>query len=86
MRAVLVLDGFDSKKHSGIISRFRETYIKTNAFNKELSLIIKDLFDIRNEADYEDFFLISKEETEKQLEDARKFCNEIESYLKTVWE
>lgn len=29
MRPVLVFDGYDSKKHSGIISEFRKTYIKS---------------------------------------------------------
>ena len=29
MRAVLAVDGFDSKKHSGVISAFRQKYIKT---------------------------------------------------------
>ena len=29
MKAVLALDGYDSKKHSGIISRFRQEYIKS---------------------------------------------------------
>lgn len=29
MRSVLVLDGYDSKKHSGIISEFQRIYIKT---------------------------------------------------------
>ena len=28
MRAVLILDEFDSKKHSGIIAKFREKYLK----------------------------------------------------------
>ncbi|MCR4892872.1 MAG: HEPN domain-containing protein [Lachnospiraceae bacterium] len=29
IRSILILDWFDSKKHSGVISRFREAYIKT---------------------------------------------------------
>ena len=29
MRAVLALDGFDSKKHSGVIAQFRKEYLKT---------------------------------------------------------
>ena len=29
MRAVLALDGFDSKKHSGVIAEFRRKYLKT---------------------------------------------------------
>jgi uncharacterized protein (UPF0332 family) len=32
MRAVQALDGFDSKKHSGVISAFRKDYIKTGIF------------------------------------------------------
>ena len=32
MRAVLAIDGFDSKKHSGVISAFRQKYMKTGIF------------------------------------------------------
>jgi uncharacterized protein (UPF0332 family) len=34
MRAVMALDGFDSKKHSGIISEFQCCYIKKESFGK----------------------------------------------------
>jgi uncharacterized protein (UPF0332 family) len=37
MRAVLALDGLDSKKHSGIIAHFNQNYIKTGVFSRELS-------------------------------------------------
>ena len=37
MRAVLALDGFDSKKHSGIISEFRRRYVKTGMFSTTFS-------------------------------------------------
>jgi len=84
MRAVLALNGLDYKKHSTVISKFRELYIKTSVFDEELSKIIKMLFTIRGEADYEDFFVISKEETKEQLENARKFYNAIETYLKSL--
>jgi len=33
MRAVLASECFDSKKHSGIISAFRQRYIKTGKFS-----------------------------------------------------
>ena len=39
MRAVLAFDGFDSKKHSGIIAEFRKSYIKKGIFHDELSII-----------------------------------------------
>lgn len=81
MRAVLALDGFDSKKHSGIIAEFRRTYIKTGVFPVELSDIIEELFNVRTESDYDDFFLLSKEEVTEQLKNAKIFINNIEKYL-----
>lgn len=81
MRAVLALDGFDSKKHSGIIAEFRRTYIKTGVFPVELSDIIEELFNVRTESDYDDFFLLSKEEVAEQLKNAEIFVNSIEKYL-----
>lgn len=63
MRAVMALDGEDRKKHSGVVAYFQEHYIKTNVFEKEYSYIIKNAFLVRQESDYEDFYIISKEET-----------------------
>jgi len=38
-------------------------------------------FDIRTKCDYQDFYLVSKEEAEKQLKNAAKFIQMIEKYL-----
>jgi uncharacterized protein (UPF0332 family) len=40
MRAVLALDRFDSKKHSGVIDSFRKGYIKTGIFPQKFSKVI----------------------------------------------
>lgn len=61
MRAVLAFDGFDSKKHSGIIAEFRKSYIKTRIFNEELSSIIGLASEIRNASDYDDMFIASRD-------------------------
>lgn len=81
MRAVLALDGFDSKKHSGIISQFRKEYIKTGLFPIELSGIIDALVEIRQGSDYDDFYIVSKEEIVEQLHNAEKFVKETEKFL-----
>lgn len=85
MRAVLALDGFDSKKHSGIIAEFRRLYLKTEIMPKELSEIIDSLVEVRQGSDYDDFYIISKEEVTAQLENARLFVLEVEKYLKEVY-
>ncbi len=82
MRAVLALDEIDSKKHSGIISEFQKNYIKTKIFDTEMSVIIKKLFQARANSDYDDFYVISIEDTEKQFHDAEKFVATIEKFLK----
>jgi uncharacterized protein (UPF0332 family) len=82
MRAILAIEGFDSKKHSGIISAFRQRYIKTGVFPSELSDVIQDAFDLRSDSDYEDFYIISKDNVLKQTENAKVFLSLLESYIK----
>ncbi len=86
MRAILALDGFDSKKHSGVIAYFRENYIKTKILDRVYSDLIGDAFKMRNNGDYVDFFIIHSEDAKEQLENARLFIDVVESYLKVVWE
>ncbi|MCM1364474.1 MAG: HEPN domain-containing protein [Faecalibacterium sp.] len=81
MRAVLVFDEFDSKKHSGIISEFRKRYIKTGIFSSDISKIIDIQFSVRTHSDYDDFYVISKSESLNQLFEAEKTVEEIEKYL-----
>ena len=81
MRAVLAFDEIDMKHHSGIISEFRRLYIKTEVFDTKLSQIISELFDIRTDSDYDDFFVISKSEAAKQVENASLFLDTICNYL-----
>lgn len=85
LRAVLILDEFDSKKHSGIIAKFRENYLKTELFNKEISDYISSLFRVRTASDYDDFFIVSKEESVEQLKKAENILFQIKEYLKTKY-
>ena len=83
MRAVLAFDGIDMKRHSGIISEFRRLYIKTGIPPDELSVIISEAFDVRTDCDYDDFYVISKEEVTAQAEKAERFLSVIQEYLKS---
>ena len=85
MRAVLALDDFDSKKHSGIISEFRKSYIKTGLLPKELSVIIDSLVEVRQGSDYDDFYIITEEEAAEQLLNAKHFVHIVSEYLSSVF-
>jgi uncharacterized protein (UPF0332 family) len=80
MKAVLALDEFDSKSHGAIIGKFREKYIKTGIFLTEYSKTIGSAFDIRNESDYEDFYVITQNDVSIQVEKAREFLEAVKEY------
>ena len=81
MRAVLALTGEDYKKHSGVISRFSEQYLKTKLLPPELSKIISMASIIRNRSDYEDFYICSIADTNKLVSDADLFLQSVSGYL-----
>ena len=80
-RAILALDNIDRKRHSAVISYFQQYYVKTNIFDRKFSKIIQDAFEIRQESDYEDFYVVSREDVIEQIEDAEKFYNEVKRYI-----
>ena len=78
----MALDGFDAKKHSGVITYFNQYYVKTGIFDIEASTIVQKAFKIRNKSDYDDFYVVSRDETEEQVYNAEHFVSMIEQYLK----
>ena len=81
VRAVLALDGVDFKKHAGVISYFQKEYIKTGIFDKMYSKYLSQAFQIRNNTDYADFFIVSQLEAKEQYDKALDFCHAAEIYL-----
>ena len=84
IRATLITIGFSSKTHSGNISEFRRKFIKTGIFPVEFSNIIGKAFEVRNDSDYDDFYIISKDEVTKQTQNARVFLAAIEKYINSI--
>lgn len=82
MRAANILKGFDSSKHSGVIAYFNREYLKSGILEKSLSVIIKNSAFLREKSDYDDFFIASRKDAEKQLEEANAFVMVIEQFLK----
>ena len=81
MRGVLALTGYDSKKHSGIISKFRELYIKTGVFSTAFSTAIGSAFEIRNNSDYQDFYVVLKADVVEQIDNAKRLIAVATQYI-----
>jgi uncharacterized protein (UPF0332 family) len=86
MRAILAMDGFDSKKHSGVIAHFRKEYIKTKIFDPTYSTLIEEAFNMRNNSDYVDFYKTTLDDAREQVENARLFLRAVEAYLQDIWD
>ena len=84
IRAVNILDGFDASKHSSVIAHFNQYYVHTGEFDRGIYKIIDGAYRIREKCDYSDFFLVSKEDSAKQLANAESFVKTVEEYIDRV--
>lgn len=84
LRAVNCLDGFDSSKHKGVIAHFNKEHVKNGDFPSDVSKIITSAMEIRQKSDYEDFYVVSKSDAVKQIENAEYIVELIAEYLKPV--
>ena len=82
IRAVLAIDNVDFSKHSGVIAYFQKEYIKTEIFEKKYAKYLQQAFQIRNSCDYDDFFIVSKQDAEDQYKRATEIITVIERYIK----
>ncbi len=80
-RALLATKQLDSSKHSGVIALFNQHFVKEQIVSKEASKLIEKAKLYREQADYADFFIVSKEEAESQIQSARKFIEEIKNAI-----
>ena len=82
VRAVMTFDGTDSKKHKTIMAHFNKEYVHKGIFPSEFGKRIGEIQKIREKSDYDDFYIASKEDAEKQLETAKLVIEKVKVYLK----
>lgn len=81
---LLASTGIARSKHSGVISAFRERFIKTGLIEAEFGDILGVGFDARQESDYELVPLVNRELALKRLHEAQRFVDRVENYLKST--
>ena len=86
MRAVIALDREDYKKHSAVIARFSEKYLKTDVLPREFGKLVSNASRIRNRSDYQDFYICSIDDTRALVTGAEKFLESVKNYLVPIFE
>ena len=83
IKAVLALEPIDFKKHSSVLAYFNKEYISKEIFPKDYGKYITNIRYYRENSDYVDFFMISKDDCQVQIRNAEFLVSEIEKYLQT---
>lgn len=80
LNAVHALSGAPYKRHKDAIGYFNKDYVKTGIFPREIGRKIGEAEEIRHASDYDDFYIASKEESERQIAVAEEFICLVEKY------
>jgi len=79
--AYLAQQDIRATTHSGLKTVFNKELIKTGKIPKEDGKLFNKLFGLRQEADYEDFHVMEKEDIEPLLPNIEHLIRDIESIL-----
>ena len=82
MKAILAIEPMDFKRHKDVIAYFNQNYINKEIFPRELGHKIKNAEIIRDNSDYNDFYLVSKSDTESIIETASELYKYAVEYIK----
>lgn len=80
INAVHALNGKAYKRHKDAIANFNKDYVKTGIFTREIGRKIGEAEEIRHASDYDDFYIASREETERQIAAAEELLWMVEKY------
>ena len=79
--ALLVTVDSEPSKHSGVLSKFDELFVRQGIFPKEMSRILHHAFDMRQAGDYQKSKVITEEQATQVLESAEEFVKTIKAKI-----
>lgn len=80
--AALLTQGITRKKHSGVEAAFNQYLAHAGLVDRELTVMYRDAFNARQDADYSDLIEFRAERAAEVLADAEAFVQHIEEFLR----
>jgi len=80
--ALVVSDGLDSSKHSGVIAIIHRDFVRTGKLDKEHGKNLNWLFELRSVGDYGIVMHVTESDCAQAIEIAEKFIQAAEDILK----
>ena len=84
--ALLASEGISRSKHSGVHAAFGERFVKGGLIEAEYAKILGYAFDSRLDSDYDVEFVADQALAEDVLNDAERFVDRAEQYLREAGE
>lgn len=81
VRSLYALLGRDFRKHKTLLGNFNKEFVATGVFPRNFGKSLSALAYIREQNDYDDFFLADRDACEKQLQFARELLEAIKKYI-----
>ena len=79
--ALLVNDGHEAHTHSGVKTLLALHYVKENRIEKSLGKMYGQLFNMRQESDYEDWINPDESDVKSFIEPVEQFIHAIEKLI-----
>ncbi len=82
--AVLALKGAASNRHRGVKTLFDMHYIKTGIMDRKYSKLYNTVLEVREDSDYEDFYVIDKVEVDTNFILVKEFIDYSNAFISKV--
>lgn len=81
MSTLLFTENLYAKSHKGVLIKYEELFVKTERMPKQTSLWVRTAFNLRQEADYDFEAVVTEEEAQIILVNARNFYELTKNYF-----
>jgi uncharacterized protein (UPF0332 family) len=79
--ALLLSKGVETHRHSSLQSMMHLHFVKTGLMTSEDGLLMRQLFNLRQESDYDDFVVVTKEDIEPLVIKTKGLIDKIKSLV-----
>jgi len=79
--ALLLTKELSFSSHKGVISNFGREFVKSGVFDKKFQKALRDIFELRQNCDYDPLPEIDESKTKQALQNAKDFINAAKMYL-----
>lgn len=79
--ALLVNDGYEAHTHSGCLTLINLHYIKEQKIPLDFSKLLRNVFRLRQDSDYDDYFSIEAEDLQKFIVPSKKYIELVKNLI-----